>query len=44
MDVISLPEHYTPSSDRRIATWLGAFAVLAAAAVAIRRGSASTRG
>jgi hypothetical protein len=35
---MALPEHYRPSSDRRIATWIGAFAALAAGAVLIRRG------
>ena len=32
-----LLEHQQPSSDARIAKWLGAFAVLTAAAVALRR-------
>jgi hypothetical protein len=34
---MALPEHYTPSSDRRIATWIGAFAALTAAALVIKR-------
>jgi hypothetical protein len=32
-----LAEHQQPSSDARLAKWLGAFAVLTAAALAIRR-------
>jgi LPXTG-motif cell wall-anchored protein len=34
---MGLPEHYSPSSDRRIATWIGALAALTAGAVLIRR-------
>jgi hypothetical protein len=34
---MALPEHFQPSSDRRIAAWLGAFAALTAGALWIRR-------
>ena len=34
---MDLPEHWQPSSDRRILTWLGAFAALTTAAVVARR-------
>jgi hypothetical protein len=33
---MSLPEHWQPSSDRRIVTWVGALATLTAAAFWIR--------
>ena len=34
---MDLPEHWQPSSDRRILTWLGAFAALTTVAVVVRR-------
>lgn len=34
---MDLPEHMRPSSDARIATWVGAFALLTLAAVSINR-------
>ena len=34
---MALPEHYQPSSDARILTWVGTLAVLVAGAVWVRR-------
>ena len=40
---MDLPEHWQPSSDRRILTWLGAFAALTTVAVAVRRARPSEK-
>jgi hypothetical protein len=33
---MTLPEHWQPSSEQRIKTWLAAFAALTATAIALR--------
>jgi hypothetical protein len=34
---MALPEHWQPSSDRRVLTWLGAMAAMTAGAIWVRR-------
>jgi hypothetical protein len=35
--MMALPDHQQPSSDRRIAAWIGTFAALTAGALWIKR-------